>query len=75
MSFEEQFPSLKGKRKNLGCAQGHLNCLGGEHRDYVIVPELRKYCLDKAKVKKAIESFNKEFQSASIRLKKELGLE
>jgi len=65
MSFEEEFPSLKGilyRDDDSDIAQ-------------VLIHDVLKHCLDKAKVKKAIESFNKEFQSASIRLKKEFGLE
>ena len=56
MGFRENYPSLKGKIKNLGCAQGHLNCCGGEDRDYVIVPYIIKYTRDN---KRILEALNK----------------
>lgn len=53
-SFEEEFPSLKSVRSNLGCRQGHINCVGNEEDDYVLVSNIQKHCLDKQRVRDVI---------------------
>ena len=59
MKFEEEFPSLEGKAKlSITCVTKKIGDDGVIFRKY----DIQRYCLDKQKVKKAIERiFNLNF--------------
>lgn len=75
MSFEQQFPSLKDK------ADGaiHIQILKTDWQELGYTQDtLTKYCLDKAKVKEAIDKISggpEPYEDWADLLMKELGIE
>ncbi len=78
MRFEEEFPSLKGKRGHIRFKVGHqtevINCLS--------IEDIQKHCLDKERVREVIDKLSihnfhtcsEKFKCVTCQLKKELGL-
>lgn len=84
MTFEEEFPSLKGLTKAIENPTNkiiHLNMVPDVNGAIVLVEDIQKHCLDKERVKDALRFWFKEdlttVKTTEERLKKiieELGL-
>ena len=73
-SFEQQFPSLKGKEK---CHQGY--CTHTVCKDEFTQEDIQQHCIDKQKVREIIDKLSKEGSEEGcgineFQLREELGL-
>ena len=64
MTFEEEFPSLKGKQTNIHEARKYVADL--LRKDFYEYRDIKKFCLDKARVKAAILTFLTDWKVEQI---------
>ena len=87
MRFEEQFPSLKDERVDVGTYFGESGTAKDKCGEYLHVGDVQEHCLDKQKVREAIQNLTQDCkkdnsieweldgQVDAEELLKELGLE